>query len=114
MTTLLPLLLALALPTTQDTAPPEPIPITERIWHLGDNETPEWPEGPAAPDGQRIELEFEARALVGEGLLLCQQRHVNNVWHLELNGVGGRARDLGGARAGDGDPQPPAAPVDGP
>jgi len=62
-------------------------PITERVWHLGDNETPEWPEAPTVPDGQGIEVTFEGRAFAGEGVLFCEQRNVNNDWHLELNGT---------------------------
>ena len=64
----------------------KPQSITTKVWHLGDNTTPEWPEAPAEPDGAGLAVTFEGRAFAGEGLLVCQQRHVNNLWHLELNG----------------------------
>ncbi len=60
--------------------------ITERIWHLGDDATPEWPEAPAEPEGAKLELIFEGSAFEGEGVLLCQQRHVNGDWFLTING----------------------------
>jgi len=60
--------------------------VTTRMWHLGDNATPEWPEAPAEPEGGRIELSFEGRAFEGEGTLFVRQRHVDDPWHIEING----------------------------
>ena len=92
------LLLSLfAAPLPQDLPVDAPVEtVTERVWHLGNDPTPEWPEAPTEPDGQRIELVFESEALAGEGLLIAQQRHVNNPWHLSLNGVA-----LGSLETGD-------------
>ena len=47
--------------------------VTARMWHLGDNATPEWPEAPEEPEGGRIELSFEGRAFEGEGTLFVRQ-----------------------------------------
>ena len=79
------LTLLTATPALQDSAA-EAREISTRIWHLGDDDTPEWPEAPAKPDGTQVEVTFEGIAFPGEGLLVCTQRHVNNPWHLELNG----------------------------
>jgi hypothetical protein len=60
--------------------------IAARMWHLGNDPTPEWPEAPAEPDGDRVEVTFEGRAFDGEGTLFVRQRHVDNPWHVEING----------------------------
>ncbi len=61
--------------------------ISRRIWHLGNDDTPEWPEGPIAPDGTGIELTFQGQAFEGDGTLVLTQRHVNDPWHVEINGT---------------------------
>ncbi len=81
---LLPLLALSTSPTTPHQE--ETLVISTRTWHLGDDSTPEWPEAAAAPDGQRIDLVFEGRAFAGEGTLELRQRHVNDPWHVLLNG----------------------------
>jgi hypothetical protein len=58
-----------------------------RMHHLGDNETPDWSEAPAKPEGARLDLEFQARALDVEATLELEQGHVNELWHVEINGT---------------------------
>ena len=53
--------------------------------HLGDADTPEWPEAPAQPDGKRLDLEFKASARPGDSVLWITQRSVDNVWRLKIN-----------------------------
>jgi len=53
--------------------------------HLGNDNTPEWPEAPAAPEGKRLDLEFKARARSGDSVLWITQRSVDNVWRLKIN-----------------------------
>ena len=65
----------------------EPHVVTTRVWHLGNDATPEWPEAPLEPDGTSIEVDFEGRAFEGEGTLVLSQRHVNDAWHVEINGT---------------------------
>ena len=55
--------------------------------HLGNDETPEWSEAPATPEGKRLDLEFQARARAGDSVLWVRQRSVDNVWRLKINGV---------------------------
>jgi len=54
--------------------------------HLGNDETPEWPEAPASPEGQRLDIDFSAKARSGESVLWITQRSVDNVWRLTING----------------------------
>lgn len=61
--------------------------ISTRVWHLGDNSTPDWSEAPAEAEGGRVELEFEAQAFEGDGLLACRHGHVDDSWYLEINGT---------------------------
>lgn len=77
---------------------PEMRTISERIWHLGNDPTPEWTEAPAEPEGAIVEVSFEGRAFEGEGILFLQQRDVNNTWVLQING-----KPLGNLKKG-GDP----------
>ena len=53
--------------------------------HLGNDETPEWSEAPAAPEGKRLDLEFKAKARSGDSVLWIRQRSVDNVWRLKIN-----------------------------
>jgi hypothetical protein len=65
----------------------EPIVITERMHHLGDDPCPEWTEATEAPEGTRLEFSFEASGSPGEGTLLLRQRNVDDPWHMRLNDV---------------------------
>jgi hypothetical protein len=58
--------------------------------HLGNDDTPEWPEAPTPPEGKRLDLEFKASARSGDSVLWITQRSVDNVWRLKING-----KDLG-------------------
>jgi len=58
-----------------------------RMHHLGDNETPDWKEAAAKPEGAGLAFEFQARALDGEATLEIEQGHVNETWHVEINGT---------------------------
>ncbi len=53
--------------------------------HLGNDDTPEWAEAPAAPEGKRLDLEFKASARSGDSVLWITQRSVDNVWRLKIN-----------------------------
>jgi hypothetical protein len=61
--------------------------ITGRVWHLGDDETPEWPEGPARPEGGSLSFAFQAKATQRASLLAVTHRHISNDWRLSINGV---------------------------
>jgi hypothetical protein len=63
------------------------VSISDQMWHLGDDATPEWPEAPEAPLAAPLVISFQGRAFTGEGLLFLTQRHVDNTWTLELNGT---------------------------
>ena len=63
---------------------------TEGYRHLGNDETPDWPEAPATPEGTRLDIGFTARARSGESVLWITQRSVDNVWRLKIN-----EKDLG-------------------
>ena len=86
---LLPLLFPASLvsPIPQEVAGDGRIQISDEMWHLGDDTTPEWPEAPEAPLAAPLEIRFQGKAFEGEGLLFLTQRHVDNVWTLELNGT---------------------------
>ncbi|MCP3916851.1 MAG: CehA/McbA family metallohydrolase [bacterium] len=56
------------------------------VYHLGDDSTPEWDEAAPEPDGERLDVTFVPRSAEGEQLLVLEQRHVDNPWHVELNG----------------------------
>jgi hypothetical protein len=71
----------------QEVASDGRIPITDQMWHLGDDVTPEWPEAPEAPQAAPLEIRFEGQAFEGEGLLFLTQRSIDNEWTLELNGA---------------------------
>ena len=57
-----------------------------KVYHLGNDPTPDWTEAAADPDGVRIDFDFVPLRSEGEQLLLVQQRHVNDPWHIEING----------------------------
>ena len=67
---------------------------TEGHRHLGNDETPQWPEAPASPEGKRLDIDFSAKARSGESVLWITQRSVDNVWRLKRNG-----KDLGTLKA---------------
>ena len=54
--------------------------------HLGDDQTPEWPEASAVPEGSQLKIEFRSRPSRAERTLLLTQRHVSNRWSIQLNG----------------------------
>jgi hypothetical protein len=58
-----------------------------KLHHLGDNRTPEWTEASAEPEGQRLDVDFEARTHATDWLLYVRQRSIDNVWRLVVNGV---------------------------
>ncbi len=55
--------------------------------HLGNDQTPEWTEAPAEPEGTSLEVAFESAANEGEWTLAFWQRNVNERWVVALNGV---------------------------
>lgn len=57
-----------------------------RIHHLGNDRTPEWKEGPAEPERAPLRILFEARRNDREQVLLLRAFHVDETWHLSLNG----------------------------
>ena len=80
---LLPLFAGLALgPDRQD----EGQVLDPSFHHLGDDQTPEWPEASAEPEGSKLEIEFRSRPSRTERTLLLTQRHVSNRWSVQLNG----------------------------
>lgn len=76
--------LALARPARQET---EWRVLEERMFHLGNDESKDWPEAPVEPQAQPLELRFQARANEREWLLEVTARDVDNEWALELNGA---------------------------
>lgn len=63
------------------------IEIDATTHHLGDSRTPDWVEAPPDPEGRVLELEFRASARSEESVLELTQRHVDNVWWIEINDV---------------------------
>ncbi|MHC4837849.1 MAG: CehA/McbA family metallohydrolase [Planctomycetota bacterium] len=69
--------------------------ILETPIHLGDDDTPEWPEAAAPPDALRewaFEFELDAAEVAamtgkGPGAMRLTARHVNGAWSVELNGT---------------------------
>ena len=73
--------------STQDAQEPGRV-LSERCWHLGDDQTPEWSEAPETPDHPtELLLRFEAAADPGERTLELRTRHVDNEWTVSLNGT---------------------------
>ncbi len=82
------LLLASLAQSTQQAPPgerPEQV-LDSRMHHLGDDQTPEWPEAPMDPEGSSLQFDFEASAVHGPWTLAFQQRHISNNWRIEING----------------------------
>jgi hypothetical protein len=75
--------LALALPAQEQTAWRV---LEERMFHLGNDESKDWPEAPVQPQAQPLEIRFQARANAAEWLLEVTARDVDDDWALELNG----------------------------
>ncbi|MDP6839470.1 MAG: hypothetical protein QF724_11075, partial [Planctomycetota bacterium] len=63
------------------------IVVEAAMHHLGDNQTPEWPEAPAEPETSPLVFEFEMQPSNGDHLMFITHRHVNNEWVLSLNGT---------------------------
>ncbi|MCH2105297.1 MAG: CehA/McbA family metallohydrolase, partial [Planctomycetes bacterium] len=47
--------------------------------HLGNDETPEWSEAPAAPEGKRLDLEFKAKARSGDSVLWINDKDMGTL-----------------------------------
>lgn len=82
--------------------------------HVGDSETPDWPEAAPVPEAPRFVLEFDAPANPEERALELRAAHVDETWTVSLNGV-----RLGTLRRGQEPsrvilPVPPGALRDGP
>ena len=60
--------------------------LERKIHHLGDDQTPEWKDAAAEPDGVAVNVKFDAKVNQGEKLILFRHMHVNNEWWLWLNG----------------------------
>lgn len=75
---------ALALASGQDG--PDWRVLEERMFHLGNDPSKDWPEAPVEPQAQPLELAFPARANAREWVLEVSARDVDNEWVLELNG----------------------------
>ena len=65
----------------------EEVIVDADMHHLGDNETPEWPEAPASPETSPLGFDFEMQPANGDHLMWITHRHVNNEWVLSLNGT---------------------------
>ena len=81
----LPLALALAAAVSLQGPPTRVLDATNH--HLGNDNTPEWGEAPAAPEGKRLEIAFKAKKRADESVLWITQRSVDNTWRLKLNGT---------------------------
>jgi hypothetical protein len=60
--------------------------ISSRVWHLGDDPTPEWTEAPAEPEGTSLSFSFDAKALNHGQLLAITHHNINNDWTVHING----------------------------
>jgi hypothetical protein len=81
------LCLALAGPLLATVMEDDVLVVSAGYHHLGDDETPEWPEAPAAPSSAPLEFTFEASARTnGPFVLSVHQRHVSDPWTVTLNG----------------------------
>jgi hypothetical protein len=65
--------------------PPLEVLLEPGYRHLGDDQTTDWGEAPAAPETGPLVLAFEARAVDHESVLVIHQRHVNDAWTIRLN-----------------------------
>jgi hypothetical protein len=74
--------------STQDPAPEAGTLILNKVFHLGNDETPEWPEAAAKPDGAAsIEFHFPAQRNSKQRAMEITSRHVDEAWSVTLNGV---------------------------
>ncbi len=69
----------------------EGLQLTERMHHLGNDDTPEWPEATEKPEGKALHLSFEiakgtASLDTEPATLALRQRHVSNSWAVLING----------------------------
>lgn len=55
--------------------------------HLGDDETPEWPEAPSSPTPAPLVLSFRSATNAEEWTLRYLLRHVDERWTVRLNGT---------------------------
>ncbi|MDA7916168.1 CehA/McbA family metallohydrolase [Verrucomicrobia bacterium] len=61
--------------------------LSERVWHLGNDEVKTWPEAPVAPEGFALKLPFESKANKKEKTLSLLARNVDDTkWIVRLNG----------------------------
>jgi hypothetical protein len=68
--------------------------ITDKLFHLGDNDKPDWKELTSVkPDGARLELAFEGKANAAGMVLELQAGEVGMDWKVKLN-----EKDLGTLR----------------
>ncbi|HEX9794086.1 MAG TPA: CehA/McbA family metallohydrolase [Planctomycetota bacterium] len=69
-------------------APSQEEVLEGRMFHLGNDATPEWPEAAAEPDADnRLEIRFSARRNRKERTLAIKHRHVDDPWRIVLNGA---------------------------
>lgn len=57
-----------------------------QIHHLGDSEIKDWPGVAEKPEGTALHLKFEASPNAAPVTLQFQQRDVDGIWHLGVNG----------------------------
>ncbi|MFT7677132.1 MAG: hypothetical protein ACI8QC_001109 [Planctomycetota bacterium] len=60
--------------------------IEANMHHMGDDQTPEWEEAPAAPEGGRLRITFHGNATSTELVLAATSRHVDGNWRMSING----------------------------
>ncbi len=60
--------------------------IDDKFHHLGDTNTPEWPEAPAVPEGATLDLTFRSPANSSEQVLELRTLNVHDTWRVILNG----------------------------
>ncbi len=78
-------LVAAAIPFVGDAADRGVLVIEDAYHHLGDSHVTDWPEGPAAPEGTTLTLEFKSPANSKEYVLALRTYHVENSWRVVLN-----------------------------
>src|SRR5689334_20736095 len=65
----------------------EPRVLDAGYHHLGNDETKDWKEASAKPEGKRLDVKFESEANAGEWTLFLEQRSIDNAWRVKLNDV---------------------------
>ena len=74
--------------STQDPQQEAGTLILEKVFHVGNDETPEWSEAAVKPDGAAaIEFHFHSKVSSKQRALEITARHVDEAWKVELNGV---------------------------